>query len=415
MGLDSQAIARLASGVAGQDRKPSRRQVLGKPVPGWRRWLGEPRSAVLVVLGLALVLGGGRKLLQGWRARGAVGRLGEAGITPEEVEAAAEHGRAGLLELFRLLGTAGREPIRNAAGQALAVLWAKDELIAEEEKAIVRRGYTVSWHARRRYPRALSGPISMAATYGVPFLRGIGAGVAPESLEWSHRITGAHRSALESFSPWRPGAGRAEFSVVPGDFETDGPHRLALQTRARTVGLTESWELELPHFPLTFEFDPKLAVESLFTLPDEPRGEAIARAVRLETAATSEPGSARYLNLNEEWALRDPPALAVATPLPCDLAHTIELEWEDIPGRFPSGAIVLSGQGANRNDPPAVARFPLVASASLPPGAIGHPGTRRARALLTADPERGWAEPDVRSVWPGTIATDWVEVSVVRR
>jgi hypothetical protein len=35
--------------------------------------------------------------------------------------------------------------------------------------------------------------------------------------------------------------------------------------------------------------------------------------------------------------------------------------------------------------------------------------------LLTADPDRGWADPDVRSIWPGTIATDWIDVAIVRR
>ena len=56
---------------------------------------------------------------------------------------------------------------------------------------------------------------------------------------------------------------------MPADFETEGPHRLVLQTRVRTVGLTTPWELELPHVPFTFEFDPRLEVDALFALPDE--------------------------------------------------------------------------------------------------------------------------------------------------
>src|ERR1700730_15747048 len=46
------------------------------PPRGWGRWLGEPRAAVLIALFLIVVVGGGRKLLRGWRARGGVGRLG---------------------------------------------------------------------------------------------------------------------------------------------------------------------------------------------------------------------------------------------------------------------------------------------------------------------------------------------------
>jgi hypothetical protein len=36
------------------------------------------------------------------------------------------------------------------------------------------------------------------------------------------------------------------------------------------------------------------------------------------------------------------------------------------------------------------------------------------RAWLHADPELGWADPEVRSVWPGEMATNWVEVEIVR-
>jgi hypothetical protein len=37
------------------------------------------------------------------------------------------------------------------------------------------------------------------------------------------------------------------------------------------------------------------------------------------------------------------------------------------------------------------------------------------RVILTADPELGWTDPEVRSLWPGTIETRWVEVEIVRR
>jgi hypothetical protein len=364
---------------------------------------------------LALLLGGGRKLLQGWRARGAVGRLNDPGITPEDIEAAAEHGRAGLMDLFRILGTDKSEALRQAAGHALAVLWAKDELIAEEEKALIRRGYTVDWHARRRYPRALKAPIPIVVRFGVPFLREGDDGIGPANLEWSFRILGARRATLETFSPWTQGPARAEFTIIPDDFDTNGPHKLVLHARARTAGLTETWELDLPHMPFNFEFDPRLDLEAIFTLPDETRGEAIARALRLDRSESDETEPARYLDLTNEWALRNPPALAITTPLPCDLAHAIEIEWEGLPGRFPAGAVVLSGQGPYRDEPGSVRRFPIGSPGLLPPSAIDHPGPRRLRAILTSDPDRGWADPDIRSIWPGTITTDWIDVAIARR
>ena len=202
-----------------------------------------------------------------------------------EIEAVAEHGRAGVYELLRIFSSSPSEPARLAAGRALARLWLLDQLVAEEEKAVVRRGYTVTWSARRRYPRALRGEIPITVTYDVPFLEEGGRRVGPANLEWSHRVLGARRAAIEEFSPWAPGPGRVAFTIFPGDFETNGPHRLVLQTRIRTAGLTDSWELEPPHEPFNFEFDPILRLDAILTLPDATRDESVARAIRLEPVA----------------------------------------------------------------------------------------------------------------------------------
>ena len=110
----------------------------------------------------------------------------------------------------------------------------------------------------------LRGEIPITVTYEVPFLEDGGRRVGPSNLEWSHRVLGARRVALEEFSPWVAGPGRVAFTIFPGDFETNGPHRLVLQTRIRTTGLTDSWELEPPHEPFNFEFDPILRLDAIF-------------------------------------------------------------------------------------------------------------------------------------------------------
>jgi hypothetical protein len=369
----------------------------------------------LIVLLLILLVGGVRKLLRGWRSREAVGRLGSPDVTVPEVEGAVAFGRDGLMDLFRLLGTAETAGVRQAAGHALSVLWARDDLIAEEEQALVRRGFHATWRARRRYPRGLRGPIPIALTYGVPFLRDDGEGVSPANLEWSHTILGARRAALEMPTPWKAGPGRAEFTLIPEDFETNGPHRLILKSRVRTAGLRTSWELELPQLPLSFEFDPHLTVEALLTEPDAARAEAIGRAVRLMVQEPDEGRAATFLDLNEALALREPPSLGVATPLPCDLAHTITLDFEGVPGRFEAGGVILSGQGIRDAGGEATRSFPIGPIAPLPAGTLDRPGRFRLRAILVADADRGWGDPDVRSIWPEPIVTDWVEVQVVRR
>ncbi|MGC8642081.1 MAG: hypothetical protein ACP5XB_19630 [Isosphaeraceae bacterium] len=393
----------------------TRRQVLGQGCG----WLSEPRTAVLVVVGGVLLVGGGRRLFQVWQARKGLARLTEPDVRPEEIEAAARFGRASLTELFRLLTESPAPAHRHAAGRAISVLWAGNELVAEEEQALARRGYTVEWTARRRYPRALRGEIPIAVTYGLSFLTDGGPGIKPANLEWSHCVKGARRAALEEYSPWTTGPGRLTFSVIPGDFDTNGPHRLVLQSRVRTCNLADLWQIDLPHLPFNFEFDPRLEVSALLTLPDEPRGEVIARSIWLENQEMGDAGTARFLHLNSKFTIRNPPRLTVATPLPCDLAHQAFLEIEGVPGRFAAGSIVVSSQGIVRGDsslvPSGSRTLPIGPVQAVPKEAIGRPGSRRVRLVLEADPDLGWTDPEVRSIWPGTIEAEWVSVEIVRR
>ena len=384
----------------------SRRKTGTTRVGRWERLLSEPRNAVWVVLGSVLFIGGGRRLLQAYRARAAVDRIKQGAPSPAEIAAVSGYGRAGVMDLFRLLAPDESEVTRTTAGLALSVLWAKDELIAEEEKALVRRGYRADWKARRRYPRDLVAEIPIRVRFGVPFLADEGPGVSPANLEWSYRVTGARRASLEAFSPWLAGDDEARFSLVPADFETDGPHRLVLQTRVRTVGLTSVWELELPHMPFVFEFDRLLKVDALFALRDDASEAAFGRQVLLTQTPDDPSGPTSFLDVNPDLSLRNPPRLTIERPLPSDLAHAVEVAFEGLDGWFPAGRVVALGQGgaSGRHEIGPVTPIPL-----------DRPGPRRMRARLVPDAQSGWADPEVRSLWPGTIETDWVDVAVVRR
>jgi hypothetical protein len=406
------------SGRTGESRRrPGGRGGASGPNSG-RTWFGEPKSAVWIILTAVVLIGGGRKLRWAWRARKAVARLGEPGVTPEQIEAVAEFGRAGAWELLRIFSSAESEPRRLAAGRALARLWHDDQLVSEEEQAVLRRGYSVTWKARRRYPRSLHARIPISVSYEVPFLADDGRHVGPNDVQWSHRVLGARRAALEEFSPWTPGRGQLAFSIIPDDFLTNGPHRLVLQTRVRPAGLSSSWEIELPHVPFNFEFDPILRLDAILALPDAVRDETIARDIQLEAVSGAHGVPASHLPLGGEWILRNPPRLSVATPLPSDLAHALSIEFEATPGNFPAGSLILSGQGLPHRDSsavePIVRRFDLGPVLPLPVGVIERPGVRRMRLRLVADPELGWADPDVRSVWPGEMTTGWVEAEIVR-
>ena len=321
-------------------------------------WMVGPRGAVLLILASVVLIGGGRRLLLAARARRAIDRLGDPDVTPDEVLRAADHGRAGLPDLFRLL-TEGRTPeLREAAGRALSRIWAADDLIPEEEQAVVRRGFACRWRARRRYPRAMTAPIPVEVHYGLPFLESAGAGIGPADLEWSHRITGAERASLEASSPWTPGDGLASFAIDPGDFPTNGPHRLVLIPRVRTASsLTSRWEIELPHVPFSFEFDPRLERTALETLPDDGKRDAIARSVSLEPPTATRPR--RTPLPPDRRRLRRPrPAVdwSSGSPLPSDLAHRIDLEVEGVPGLHPAGQVVATAERNGRCPPGRVDR-----------------------------------------------------------
>src|SRR5260370_36026824 len=111
MGLWGLARVILAAGAVGQEVASKKRRVVPRGgADRLERWLWGPKSAVLIVLAAVVLIGGGRKLLQARRARAALGRLEGPEVTPEAIEAAGEHGRAGLPDLFRLLGEGGKEP-----------------------------------------------------------------------------------------------------------------------------------------------------------------------------------------------------------------------------------------------------------------------------------------------------------------
>ena len=95
-------------------------------------WLSDPRSATLLILTVVAIGGIARRWWQGVMARRAIAALADPNVAPESIRKVADHGRAGVIELFRLLESASAAEQRRAAGAGLAYLWSHDELIVEE-------------------------------------------------------------------------------------------------------------------------------------------------------------------------------------------------------------------------------------------------------------------------------------------
>jgi len=382
------------------------------------RW--GPRAVVFAVLALVIGLGGGRRLLIAARARKAREELEEADVEPETVLDAARYGRSCLFELFRLLNEAARPEIRQAAGRALARIWAQDELIPEEERAIVRQGFEARWTARRRYPRAIQVPIPFEVSFGVPFLNGdtdedAEPRVRADDLEWSYRIIGAERASLEAPSPWVPGGAGARFTIDPSDFPAHGPHRLVFKPRVRTAErLTSRWELELPEVATTFEFDDQVKIEALLTHPDIHDQERLSCSIQLDAVVAPTGSETRFLELTSAFVLRDPPDLTIREPLPADLAHRIVVEFDHAEIPVPAGVAIITDR-ENTNPSGFPMRLPIGPLEGLPDSTFERPGDYRLRVRLEPDPHLGWADPRVRSLWPEAITTDWVAFKVIRR
>lgn len=391
---------------------PATRRALVRRGGGLGGWLTDSRNVVLLVLGAAFVIGGGRRLLANLRSRGAIRRLADPDVTADELLDAAKFGRDAASELARLQASAKPAEIRDAAGRALAKLWAENELVAEEEKAIVVRGAEIEWIGRRRYPRLLQKPIRLAATYRLPFLSE--DTIAPAAIQWSTRVVGADRASLETYSPWHSGPGRVDVEIDPRGKADSGPHRVALQAKVRTNGLSTNWEVELPERPFAFELDPRLNVGALFANEDADDAAQIKCRVQLRTSEAM-PAEPRFVVLPNGLVLRDPPELCVTQPIDCDLAHAMFLEFDGRDGRVPCGEVLLPGSGSVREteETARTVRIPVAAiQGALPPG-IDAPGDYRVRAVLVADPELGWSDPNARAIWPGTIVTDWVSVRIM--
>ena len=127
-----------------------------------------------------------------------------------------------------------------------------------------------------------------------------------------------------------------------------------------------------------------------------------------------DPDQPSYSNLNDALALRNPPSIETAAALPCDLAHRIEVEFEGIAQRIDAGSLTLAREDSG----------PIERGARLHPIGPFDPanvpgdlalGNSRLRVILEPDLELGWGCPEIRSIWPETIVTNWVDCRIVRR
>ena len=281
--------------------------------------------------------------------------------------------------------------------------------------------FAVTWRARRRYPRGAPrrdpdrrddrGPVpSMTSATSVR-----------SDLEWSHRIVGARRAALEEFSPWKAGPGRVAFAIIPDDFPTNGPHRLVLQSRVRTGGLSELLgdRAAARPVPVRVRPDPPARRDPDPLRRGPGRGDGAGHPAGAGRASMSDepagsPAAGRRVGPAESAAPGGDDAL------PCDLAHAVAIEFDGTPGRFPAGSLdrerpgpAAARSGSRATIDAAVRRRtrspPLPARRDRSSGRPARAGAPRGRSPARLG----------RSRYPlglaGAIETNWVEAEIIRR
>ena len=391
-------------------RKPGQRTI-GDPA----KQFADPRRWVFIAVVGFLVVGGGRKWLSAKRGRQMADKLAENKATPDEIRSSARHGRLVVQDLFRVMAEGVSAEHRLAATESLVRLWRADELIPEEEKAIVTRSLVVDWQIRRKYPRLLSGQIQIRALFGVPKLvdHELNSWLM-EHLRWSYRVTGTRRAADDAWTVCKVAPARVGFEIITDDFPEDGPHRLILHLRLKTHELTDNWELDLPAQSTSFDWDDHLQPGALVTLPDSQRAELWASSI-VFMGASGDDASPVFVQLDHQFALRNPVLPALKLPIPCDLAHRMMLEIENVAGRWSAGEWIESAQTMIVSDGVLPKIWPEKAfRVSGDESGLTRGGQYRMRVVLEPNPERGWSDPMIRSVWPDSIVSEWVNVDVVR-
>jgi len=407
----SSPVRRPGSRNRGNATRPN-----SSPFADPRRWL------FLAVIGF-LVVGGGRKWLHGRKGRALADRLADGTATIDEIRQSHRFGRIVVHDLFRVLTDGSTSDRRQSALVALVRLWQTDELIPEEEKAIVTRAFVTNWRIRRKYPRGLSGRLAIGVIYGLPETgdEQIDRWIT-DHLVWSHRLTGTRRAADDQWRTLESPSSGAHFGIVPDDFPEVGPHRLILHTRVAVRGLTDPWQLELPAQSSSFEWDDYLQAGALAGMPDATRAARWQEIFGFRRTDTNE-ADAGHSEIDDRFVLSYPPEpkLSFMRPdnsrisLPCDLAHQVWLELDSVAGRWQLGDWILAANAEVCQGEAAFFRMPpQIRTASNAPR-LERAGKYRGRFVLVPCPELGWSDPAIRSVWPETINSDWFDLEIVRR
>lgn len=392
-------------------RKPGQRREIQPQSP-----IGDPRRWVFIAVVAFLLLGGARKWLAASRGRKMADRIADGHASLDEIRQAARHGRTVLPDLLATLADGKSEDLKSAALQSLVELWRADELIAEEEKAIITRAFQIIWKQRRKYPRDYDGKFQIHALMCLPKIHDESCrNWLSQHLRWETRVTGTRKATDDQWRVIPHSEMQLQIHIESRDFPEDCVHRVMFFTRVSTNELTSNWTLDLPGQATTFEWDQHLKSGALKADFDEKEATIMQEALAWERNAEPDTMQPQLVAISSGFAIHRPPLAILTVPLPRDIAHEAVLEIEEVSSNIKLKSYVIASRGSVTTPHKQRKVIPLEIAGLIDDSAISRAGKYRARINLQPKSEMGWADPEIRSVWPGPLASPWVEIEIVRR
>lgn len=382
--------------------------------------LADPRRWMFISVVAFLMFGGGRKWLKSIQGRRLADKIAQGNANAAEILGSYRFGRVVVQDLFEVLSGGSSDEIRYSAFESLVRLWQADELVAEEEKAIVARSFQIKWNHRRKYPLGLDGTFDISATYGLFELKDSGLRKwLSDHSQWSHRIQGTRRAIDDQ---WNQNLGDPPFvltEINSRDFPENTVHRIALFVRFKTFNQSSNWEIELPGQPTSFEWDVNLDSNALLAPLIESELDLFKDAFLWQVASLPGPGqeTVRFVQISPGFAIHNPPETVIRSPLPRDLSHAVFIELQGVPDLILAGEWLIACRKSSDNSIQSGrvgSTFHVTPSCYIDDHLIGHAGKSQMRLVLKPIAHRGWANPEIRSVLNSSISFPWVEIEIVR-
>ncbi|MFM7317670.1 MAG: hypothetical protein ACKO5E_12055, partial [bacterium] len=359
-------------------RKPGQRREIPPQSP-----VGDPRRWVFIAVVAFLLLGGARKWLAASRGRKMADRIADGQASLDEIRQAARHGRAVLPDLLGMLADGKSDEMKSAAFESLIQLWQADELIAEEEKAIITRAFQVEWKQRRKYPRDYDGNFQILGFISLPKIQDESRIVwLSEHLRWETRVTGTRKATDDQWQMIPPDEMQLQIQMESRDFPEDCVHRVMLFTRVTTHGLTSNWTLDLPGQATSFEWDQHLKSAALKADFDEKEALIMQEALTWDCNADPDTIGSQLIALSPGFAIHRPPVALLRIPLPRDLAHDAVLEIDEISSKIKLKNYVIASRGSAITLQKQFKMIPLEIKRLIDDSAISRAGKYRARINL---------------------------------